>query len=116
MKIGIVGNREGWDKGYVFKKLKEQDIKKTDLLVTGGADGVDTYAQDYAKKIGAQIRIIYPDPEKPSPDKYFERNEKIALFCDKLIAFNKKEHSGTLNTINHAERMDKEIVLIKNGK
>ena len=87
-----------------------------DIIISGGAEGVDAYAQYFAKEIGAQIRIIYPDPGLPSPTRYFDRNEKIAMMCDKLIAFNREKESGTLNTINHAKKLDKEVIIFeKNG-
>lgn len=115
MKITIIGNREGWSYPFVKKKLLELGVKKTDLIISGGAVGVDQYAQDFAKDIGVQIRIIYPDPDLPSPQRYFERNEKMAELCDKVIAFNLHEKSGTQNTINHATKFGKEIIVIKNG-
>lgn len=115
MKTLIIGNRERWTYDFVRKKLLELGVKKTDLIISGGAIGVDQYAQDFAKEIGAQIRIIYPDPDLASPQKYFDRNEKMAELCDKVIAFNHHEDSGTQNTINHATKFGKEIIVIKNG-
>lgn len=114
-KIAIVGNREGWKKTEVFEVLDKNNIKKTDLIISGGARGVDSYAQEYAKKIGAPIRIIYPDPNKPSPEKYFERNEKIALLCDKMVAFDREDYEGggTKNIIMHAKKLDKELIIVE---
>jgi len=115
MKVGVVGNREGWTYNFVKKTLLEHGVKKTDLIISGGAVGVDEYAELFAKEIGCQIRIVFPDPDMPIPQRYFDRNEKIAQGCDKLIAFNLYEESGTANTINHARKFGKEIVEIKNG-
>lgn len=114
MKYGIVGNRLGWTRQFVFKKLQEHNITSKDTIISGGADGVDTYSQEYAKKIGAKMLILYPKPEEPSPDRYFHRNKEIAETCDALIAFDKgsSSGSGTLNTINHARRLNKVIVII----
>ncbi len=114
MKIAIVGNRYGWDYKFVFNKLAELLIKQTDIIISGGAEGIDTYAQWYAKKIGAVIIIYYPNPSEKSPDRYFNRNKTIAEQCDKLIAFDKgsSSGSGTLNTINHAKKLNKEIIVI----
>ena len=113
MKVGIVGNRSGFDYEFVKKKLLEKGVNKMDILISGGAEGVDTFAQQFAKEIGAQIRILYPDPGLPSPKRYFDRNEKIAMMCDKLIAFNRKEKSGTLSTVNYAKKLDKEVIVIE---
>lgn len=116
MRIGIVGNREGWSREFVFQTLNKIGLlTNKDIIISGGAEGVDTYAQEYAERIGAQIRIFYPDPEKPSPQRYYDRNEQIAENCDKLIAFDREEleSSGTRNTIQHAEKRGKEVIIIK---
>lgn len=115
MKYAIVGNRTGWNKDFVFKTLDGFYITPNDIIISGGAEGIDTYAQEYAKKIGCEILILYPKPKEPSPERYFNRNLEIAKRCDILIAFDKKSSggSGTLNTINHAKKLYKEIVIYK---
>lgn len=99
MKIGIVGNRIGWGKLTIYKILDDLNLSNTDIIVTGGADGVDTYAMDYAKQNGIGLRVFYPDKSKPIPERFYKRNEQIALYSHKVIAFNKKIKSGTSNTI-----------------
>jgi len=114
MNIGIIGNRVGWTYEFVKKKLKELNVYKSDVIVSGGAEGIDTFAQRYAKEIGAEINIIYPDPDKPSPQRYFDRNKIIVLRSHMIIAFDKKEltHSGTRYTIDFAKQQKKEVILI----
>lgn len=99
MKIGVVGNRKGWGKLTIYKKLDSLNLSSDDIIVTGGADGVDTYAMDYAKEKGIGLLVYYPSMSKPIPIRYYERNKKIAYFSDKVIAFNRKLNSGTSNTI-----------------
>lgn len=112
MKIGIVGNRAGWTYEEVKKQLDMHGIYESDTIISGGAEGVDTFAQMYAKEIGARILIIYPDPQQPSPQKYFDRNYKIICECDCLLAFQKlSHHSGTQNTINAAKKQGKKILV-----
>lgn len=114
MKVGIVGNRTGWNINFVHSTLTKIGISGDDIIISGGADGVDSYAQDYSKKVGAEMIILYPKPELPSPDRYFKRNQEIALRCDTLIAFDKgsSSGSGTLNTINYAKKSGKKVILI----
>ena len=114
MNIGIIGNRRGWTYEFVRKKLKELNVYKSDVIISGGADGIDTFAQRYAKEIGAQIIIIYPDPDKPIPQRYFDRNKLIILRSDRIVAFDKKEltHSGTRYGINFAKKQKKEVFVI----
>lgn len=112
IRIGIVGNREGWNYKEIKTILTELNVYKSDGLITGGADGVDTFAQRYAKEIGSNILIYYPDPNRPSPQRYFERNQIIAMMSDVLIAFNLKDkNSGTMNTVNTASAIGKFILL-----
>ena len=60
MFIGIVGNRNGWELLDVEHYLRKENITENDIVVTGGAEGVDTYAIWYAKSIGADVIIYHP--------------------------------------------------------
>ena len=113
-KIGVVGNQKGWTYAFVKSKLDELDIETDDIIISGGAEGVDAFAQEYAKERGLSIIIHYPKPELSSPERYFERNKQIAEECDFLIAFDKKSgRAGTKNTIANAKKLNKAIILFK---
>lgn len=110
---GVVGNRMGWEYYEIKRELDKHEISQEDQIVSGGASGVDRYAEMYAEEIGCEMTVCLPDPSKPIPEKYFDRNKKIAESCDVLIAFDKKEGgSGTKNTIKHAMELDKEVHII----
>lgn len=115
--IGIVGNRTGWGLLEVLEKIKQTGIiTKDDAIVSGGAMGVDTFAQIYARKNGIPILICYPDPNKLSPQKFYERNGTIARLSDILIAFNlQSARTGTYNTMMQAKKMGKKIILFEKG-
>ena len=106
---GIVGNRSGFTYERIKQVLDKHCITSNDTIVSGGAIGVDTYAQRYAKEIGAKLIIYYPNPSENSPNRYFTRNLSIALECDELIAFSKKSRGGTYNTINHVRVLNKKV-------
>lgn len=114
MNIGIVGNRKGWSYEFVKKKIKEINITESDTIITGGAIGVDTFARNYALEIGAKIHIIYPNINKSSPQRYYDRNKRVVIESDKIIAFNKDNNprTGTQNTINYANKMGKKVIII----
>lgn len=116
MNIAVVGNRVGWKEKRIHEILSTLLIfkKLVDItIVSGGADGVDTYAQTYAKKHGFPIKIIYPSPHRPTPERYFERNQKIIDEADELIAFNKKVGAGgTQSTINRAFKKGIPVVVL----
>lgn len=111
--FGIVGNREGWTYKEVKQRLQHHNITFNDTIISGGANGVDTYALQFAREIGAKMIIIYPNPLLSSPIRYYKRNFAIARCCDELIAFDKKEYSGTLNTVNFAEKLNKKVTIYK---
>ena len=112
--VAIVGNRDGFTKEYVNAVLdKVLTIKLgQDKVISGGANGVDTYAMEWARNKGVSFRAFMPDMSVQSPARYFQRNEQIAKACDVLVAFNAHAPSGTLNTVNTATKLGKEVIVI----
>lgn len=104
--IGVVGNRKGWELRDVIGYLKRENITKDDVIVTGGAEGVDSFAIWYAKSIGVDVFIYHPRIDEGIPDRYFNRNKRIVIQVDRLIAFDLdvswNKHSGTRYTIDYA--------------
>ena len=115
MKIVVIVNRTGWSNDFVRKTLKQHNDINTDNIISGGADGVDTFAQRYAKEIGAKMVIYYPDPTISSPRRYYNRNYTIVSNGDKIIAFNKNNNprTGTSNAINQARKLMKKVIIIE---
>ena len=114
-RIGIIGNREGWNKEFVFRVLQQEGIAEDDTIISGGAQGVDSFAEEFAYKIGIpkdRIIIHRPDGNVAYPYRFRQRNKKIAVDCDKLIAFDKRVHSGTSQTIRFARELGKEVKVI----
>lgn len=111
--FGVVGNRYGFTYDQVKRRLDKLYITPMDLLVSGGAKGVDTHVQTYAKEIGGSLLTFYPDPKTDSPKRFFDRNIKVARKIDELIAFNKKAISGTIHTINRTLELDKKVTIHK---
>jgi len=109
--MGVVGNRSNWTWEKVFQELNGR-IDFGDIIISGGAKGVDKYAQRFAELIGIPIFIYYPNKRLGIPECFYDRNKTIAKECNKLIAFNKKEHSGTSQTIRFAKELNKEVIEI----
>lgn len=119
MKYGIVGNRQGWNRDFVAWKIsdiifndKSDEISEV-TIISGGAAGVDSFAIGYAMAFDIEHKEFLPDPKEEIPERYFNRNKKIAEECDVLIAFDMQMgHSGTKNTIKYAKELGKEIIII----
>ncbi len=66
------------------------------------------------EKLGYVFQEFLPNNNEPSPQRYFNRNKRIAEECDILIAFDMKiGHSGTKNTIGHAKELGKKVIIIE---
>ena len=117
MKYGIVGSRRRKDRETVLAFVDE--LKKDDVVISGGARGVDTWAVEAATAKGLRTRIIRPDTSGcrtrfQVADAYYERNRRIAFECDVLIAFVAPDRrGGTENTIEHARRLGKPVRIVE---
>lgn len=113
---GIVGNRIGWEYEDVKNFLDRFKFKKI-RIVSGGAAGVDSYAQRYAEENHIPFYVCAPEVSVPSPQRYFERNALIVDRADALIAFDKKEgRSGTKNTISLAKKKGISVIIYDGEK
>lgn len=120
--VGIVGNRKGFERDYVKAVLeKVLNVKPgQDKVVSGGAEGVDTYAMEWARTKGVPFKAFFPDftglkqgsSKAEYGARYLARNTEIAKACDLLVAFNEHTPSGTFNVINTATRLGKEVLVI----
>lgn len=117
MRVAIVGSRKfeseavarEWEdivRGYV-KRLPQGTV-----VVSGGAAGVDSWAEDEAKKRGLEVKVFPVDKRGlPIEDRArriefakraYARNQKIVDFTDVLVAFWNEKSGGTTDTITRA--------------
>lgn len=112
MKVGVIGSRTGFSRSKVFSFL-DDTIKPDDIIVSGGANGVDSFAEEYADLKGLTKLIYKPDFSKGyDVKKYFERNKKIIETSDLIIAFWDKTSKGTKFGIEYAKSLNKDIVIV----
>lgn len=111
-KVAVVGNRVGWQYQFIKEVLEKLEIDSNYTLVSGGAAGVDSFAEQYAREKGCKMIIYHPDPTKSIPHRFFSRNLKIAKECDWMVVFNKKAGaSGSNNTFAYAKKLNKVVFL-----
>ena len=98
-KIAVVGSRRYPD----FEEVREfvDRLPKNDLLISGGADGVDTCAAMVALAGGMEVSVIRPKAPGMA-QQLMERNTKIVEECTELYAFWDLRSSGTRDTIRKA--------------
>jgi len=109
MKIGIVGSRN-----ITVTNLGKY-ISSGDEIVSGGAVGVDTCAEEYAKANGIKITVFLPKYERYGRGAPIVRNKEIVDYSDKIVAFWDGKSKGTLSVIKYAEKTGKpcDIVFCK---
>ena len=110
MKIVIAGSRTITDMKVLIKVLSLCGYKITeqDEIVSGGARGVDTLGEIYAKQAGIKVTIFKPDWDKYGKVAGLMRNKEMAKYASEhygygaLIAFWDGKSRGTDNMINNA--------------
>lgn len=118
MNLGIVGSRHCTMTVEALEKLIQYIsthyvIRQVDTIISGGAKGADTLADNYARIKGLKLIVHYPKLhlyETKGNKVYFERNLKIATDSDVLLAlYNPSKQSGTANTVRYATELNKTI-------
>ena len=109
MKVAVVGSRN----------ICEADIERyvvgADEIVSGGAKGIDSLAEKYAKEKGIRLTVFLPEYECYGRVAPIVRNKKIVDYADKVIAFWDGNSKGTLSVMKYAEKTAKpcEVVICK---
>jgi ribonuclease HI len=115
IKLAVIGSRSFTEYELLDKTLKEIDAKTPiSLIISGGAVGADSFANQWAKENGKSILIIYPEWNKNGAfDKGagFKRNFKVVEACDEVIAFTNGSQ-GTAHSIEAAKGKNKPITII----
>ena len=110
MKVEVIGSRGFNDYELVVKTLSNLHIT---LLVSGGAKGADTLGEKYANEHDIPTLIFKPDWEKHGKAAGMIRNTDIVNNADTVIAFWDGESKGTKDSISKAEKLGKNIMIIK---
>lgn len=106
-RIGVVGSRKFKNWGQL-KFVLDKHLKEDDELVSGGAIGVDSMAQRYAKEFGYNIHIYYPKYARYGKPATFIRNKDIVENSDLVLAFYAKgafQKGGTANSAEWARKL-----------
>jgi len=100
MKVLITGSREGISKKEVYKSLNKHRVDM-ELLINGGAKGVDAYANEWAIENGIPTKVVRPINESNKID-YLFRNCIMIGMSDKVIALWDGKSKGTKFTWDYA--------------
>ncbi|MET0698944.1 MAG: hypothetical protein ABWY93_04705 [Mycobacterium sp.] len=83
--------------------------RRPDLVVSGGAKGIDTLAVEMARERGIDVEEFRPAHQQWEPDGFKDRNDLIAARCTRLmrIVCRWSETYGSGYTRDRAQEQDK---------
>lgn len=105
MKVAVVGSREGFTYEQVRDYLLD-NLEVMDIIVSGGARGVDSHAAYFCKELWRELIVIRPDNPN-NPYDYIKRNYKIVDMSDRIICFWDGKSRGTKSVIEYAQKVGK---------
>ena len=107
MKLLIAGSRNLTD--INLEKYIPNDV---DLIISGGAKGIDTLAENYADKKGISKLIMRPKYELYGKGAPLKRNEEMIKIADQVLVFWDGKSRGTRFTIDKAKKQNKPVNVV----
>ncbi len=107
MKLLIAGSRSIKDfdlSGYVPSEV--------DLIISGGADGVDSLAEEYADRYRISKLILRPKYDKYGKSAPLKRNEVMVDIADVVLIIWDGKSKGTMHTVKYAQSKNKPTTVI----
>jgi len=109
MKVAVIGSRTYTDQAKVQFALDRMLKKHPKLeLISGGARGADTFAQQWALYNGVKFTLVLPIDAKRKIT-YLYRDVEIVTMADEVIAFWNGLSPGTRFTVEYAKARMKPI-------
>ena len=105
MKLLIAGSRSIVD--FDIAPHIPEDV---DLIISGGAKGIDTLAEQYADARGIEKLIIRPQYELFGRAAPIRRNEQMVDASDTVLAIWDGKSKGTAYTLKYARKKGKTII------
>ncbi|MBQ3064485.1 MAG: hypothetical protein IJC99_06790 [Clostridia bacterium] len=108
MKLLVIGSRSVAD--FDLAPYIDDSV---DLIISGGASGIDTLAEAFADKHKISKLIIYPQYKKYGRAAPIKRNHQMVDFADCVLAVWDGFSRGTADTIQYAKKQHKGITVLQ---
>ncbi len=108
MKLLIVGSRSITD--FDLSPYIPEDV---DTVISGGAGGIDSLAEQYADLHRLSKYIIRPRYDLYGRAAPLKRNEQVVDIADAVLVIWDGCSKGTQYTLKYAKKMSKPITLVK---
>ena len=108
MKLLIVGSRsiQKFD-------LSPYVSKEVDTIISGGANGVDTLAEEYADKNRLTKLIMRPAYARYGKGAPLKRNEEMVKLADSVLVIWDGKSRGTKYTAEFAKKEGKPVTVVE---
>ena len=108
MKLLIAGSRsvQSFD-------LSRHVPAETTLIISGGASGIDSLAEQYADKRRISKLILRPKYQLYGKSAPLRRNEEMIELADHILVIWDGKSRGTKYTIDYAKKKNKSITVIQ---
>jgi len=110
MKVAVVGSRSV--KNECYEKLCEYMPVGVSEIISGGAQGADSLAEEYAKRNQIKFTVFYPDYDTFGRMAPLERNTLIVRYSDYVLALWDGHSGGTRNVIMKCLETNKPVKVI----
>ena len=115
IKLAVVGSRSFADKALLFDIL-DRSRHRIQLIVSGGARGADTLAQEWAQARSLPCQVFHPkwQDEHGRFDRRagFKRNVDVIKNADEVLAFWDGQSPGTKHAIELARKQNKVVQIV----
>ena len=119
MRLAVVGSREFplWARYLVERAIAKIARKAPDtVIISGGAQGVDTWAADAGRAHGLEvIEEVVTDEEWDLHPKQagLMRNTRVVAMSDAVLAFHDGVSRGTMDTVRKAREAGLKVQVIE---
>ncbi len=110
MKVAVVGSRSVSPEFY--EKICEYMPIGVSEIVSGGAQGADSLAEEYARRNNLKLTVFYPDYDTYGRTAPLERNTLIVKHADYVLALWDGKSGGTRNVILNCLEKNKPVKVI----
>lgn len=107
MKLLVVGSRSITD--FDLSSFISDDV---DTVISGGANGIDALAEEYADRHRLSKYIFRPRYDLYGRAAPIHRNEQMVDFCDAVLVIWDGHSKGTQHTVKYAKRVGKPITVV----
>ncbi len=108
MKLLIVGSRSITD--FDLSPYISSDV---DTVISGGADGIDRLAEQYADLHRLSKYILRPRYDRYGRAAPIKRNEQMVDMADAVLVIWDGRSKGTQYTLKYAKKSNKPITLVR---